>query len=175
MSLAGQFRAADSAEAGRGLNAMEGMSSPDAACAETAGAQAALRLRQGLGLVEEISAKLQRLDQLMLTGKPAEISEAAALIEQALQDAAPAFAAIAETMGALGASNLQAAAVQLREISQKDAAGLAEALRVALTRFAKRSVSANRRAVQLNRGLNAALKTLQALGVQESGRLIAEA
>jgi 3-deoxy-D-arabino-heptulosonate 7-phosphate (DAHP) synthase class II len=70
---------------------------------------------------------------------------------------------------------LIAAAAQLRHIAQEDAAGLAEALRFALARFAKRSVSANRRAQQLNRGLNAALKTLQAIGVQESGRLIAEA
>ncbi|OYV34800.1 MAG: hypothetical protein B7Z80_20240 [Rhodospirillales bacterium 20-64-7] len=154
MSMAGQFRSVD---------------------AEAAGAQTTLRLRQGLGLVEDLTTKLQRLDQLMLTGKPVEISEAAAAVEQALQEAAPAFAAIAETMGELGASTLQAAAVQLREISQQDAAGLAEALRVALTRFAKRSVSANRRAAQLNRGLNAALRTLQALGVQENGRLIAEA
>jgi hypothetical protein len=66
------------------------------------------------------------------------------------------------------------AAAQLRLIEQEDAAGLAEALRMALTRFAKKSV-ANRRAQQLNRGLNTALKSLQALGVQESGRLIAEA
>jgi hypothetical protein len=48
-------------------------------------------------------------------------------------------------------------------------------LRFSLSRFAKRSVAANRRAQHLNRGLNAALRTLQALGVQDSGRLIAEA
>ena len=39
----------------------------------------------------------------------------------------------------------------------------------------KRSANASRRAQHLNRGLNAALTTLQAIGVQESGRLIAEA
>jgi hypothetical protein len=132
-------------------------------------------LQQGLERVEDLSRKLQHLDNLMLTGKPVEISEAAAIVETALKSAAPAFAEIADTMGLLGASNLAAAAAQLRHIEEEDAAGLAEALRSALARFAKRSVSANRRAHQLNRGLNAALKTLQALGVQESGRLIAEA
>lgn len=132
-------------------------------------------LQQGLELVDDLSCKLQRLDDLMLTGKPNEISEAAAIVEFALKSASPAFAEIAETMGRLGACNLTAAAAQLRQIEEEDAAGLAEALRFSLARFAKRSVNANRRAVQLNRGLNAALKTLQALGVQESGRLIAEA
>jgi len=132
-------------------------------------------LRQGLELVDDLSRKLQCLDELMLTGKPNEISDAAATVEAALKSAAPAFADIADTMGRLGASNLAAAAAQLRRIEQEDAAGLAEALRFSLAKFAKRSASANRRAQQLNRGLNAALKTLQALGVQESGRLIAEA
>ncbi|MBU6448642.1 MAG: hypothetical protein KGQ26_03360 [Rhodospirillales bacterium] len=132
-------------------------------------------LAQGLELVEELTLKLQKLDSLMLTGKPNEISEAAASVEVALNDAAPAFAEIAEAMGRLGASNLAAAAAQLRHIEQEDEAGLAEALRGALTRFAKRSVNASRRAQQLNRGLSAALRSLQALGVQEAGRLIAEA
>lgn len=132
-------------------------------------------LRQGLELVEALSLKLHQLDALMLTGKPNEISEAAASVEVALQDAAPAFAEITEMMGRLGASNLAAAAAQLRHIEQTDAAGLADALRGALSRFAKRSVNATRRAQQLNRGLSAALRGLQALGVQEAGRLIAEA
>jgi hypothetical protein len=132
-------------------------------------------LQQGLDLVEDLSHKLQNLDHLMLGGKPNEISEAASVVESALKSASPAFAEIAEPMGRLGACNLTAAAAQLRRLEEEDAAGLAEALRFALARFAKRSVSANRRAQQLNRGLNAALKTLQALGVQESGRLIAEA
>ncbi len=134
-----------------------------------------LLLRQGLELVEELTLKLQRLDGLMLTGKPSEVSEAAAGVEAALNDAAPSFAEIAEAMGRLGASNLAAAAAQLRHIEQADAAGLADALRGALTRFAKRSANASRRAQQLNRGLSAALRSLQALGVQEAGRLIAEA
>ncbi|MDE8345202.1 MAG: hypothetical protein POH28_03340 [Acidocella sp.] len=132
-------------------------------------------LQRGLDLVEDLSVKLQTLDGLLLTGRPPEISEAAAIVETTLHAATPAFAEIAQTMGHLGASNLAAAAAQLREIEEQHAAQLAESLRFALARFAKRSVSANRRARQLNRGLNAALNTLQALGVQESGRLIAEA
>ena len=132
-------------------------------------------LSQGLQLVEDLSLKLAQLDALMLTGKPHEISDAAAAIEAALKASSPAFANIADTMGRLGACNLAAAAAQLRQIEEEQAAILADSLRIALTRFSKRSVSANRRAQQLNRGLNAALKTLAALGVQESGRLIAEA
>jgi hypothetical protein len=132
-------------------------------------------LRQGLALVEDLSQKLQHLDDLLLTGRPKEISATAASVEAALQAASPAFAEVAETMSRLGASNLAAAAAQLRRIEEEDAAGLAEALRAALARFSKRSVVANRRAQQLNRGVSAALRSLQALGVEESGRLIAEA
>lgn len=138
-------------------------------------AQATVLLRHGLALVEGLTARLQELDGLMLTGKPSEISQAAAGVEQALSESAPAFAEIAAMMGVLGASDLTAAAAQLRHIEQSEAAVLAEALRGSLTRFAKRSVSAGRRAQQLNRGLSAALRSLQALGVQDSGRLIAEA
>jgi len=132
-------------------------------------------LQHGLELVDDLARKLQHLDNLMLTGRPSEISEAAAIVEAALTNASPAFTEIASAMNRLGADNLIAAAAQLRRIEQEDAAGLAEALRFSLARFARRSVNANRRAQQLSRGLNAALKTLQALGVQESGRLIAEA
>jgi hypothetical protein len=161
MNIAGQFRNLDSA--------------PPALDIPRAADEVAHVLRHGLELVEDLSRKLHYLDTLMLTGKPNDISDAAATIEAALKAAAPSFAEIAEAMGRLGACNLTAAAAQLRKIEEEDAAGLAEALRIALTRFAKKSVSANRRAQQLNRGLNAALKSLQALGVQESGRLIAEA
>jgi hypothetical protein len=158
MSIAGQFRSVDTEPAPAGdLPPVSQV------------------LRHGLELVEDLSRRLQQLDALMLTGKPHEISEAAANIEAALKAAAPGFAEITETMGRIGACNLTAAAAQLRKIEEEDAAGLAEALRVALSRFAKKSASANRRAQQLNRGLNAALKSLHALGVQESGRLIAEA
>lgn len=138
-------------------------------------AQASVLLGQGLQLVESLSLKLQQLDGLMLTGKPSEISQAAANIEVALQESAPAFAEIASFMGELGASNLASAAAQLRHIEQVDAAKMAEALRGALTRFGKRSVSAGRRAQQLNKGLGATLRGLQAMGIKESGRLIAEA
>lgn len=137
--------------------------------------EASVLLGQGLDLVESLSLKLQQLDGLMLTGKPSEISQAAANVEVALQESAPAFAEIAALMGELGASNLASAAAQLRHIEQVDAAKMAEALRGALTRFGKRSVSAGRRAQQLNKGLGATLRGLQAMGIKESGRLIAEA
>jgi hypothetical protein len=132
-------------------------------------------LAHGLELVESLGGKLHHLDDMMLTGRPNEISDAAAAVEWAIKDASPAFAEIAETVSRLGASNLMTAAEQLRGIHEEDAAGLAEALRGALARFAKRSFCANKRAQQFNRGLSAALQSLQALGVQESGRLIAEA
>ncbi|HTQ72201.1 MAG TPA: hypothetical protein VMH92_11995 [Acidocella sp.] len=162
MSISGQFRPVDAPPPAGEAPAGEAL-------------PVTLLLRQGLALVEELTVKLQRLDGLMMTGKPNEISEAAASVEAALNNAAPSFSEIAQAMGQLGASNLAAAAAQLRHLEQADAAGLAEALRGALTRFAKRSVNASRRAQQLNRGLSAALRSLQALGVQEAGRLIAEA
>jgi hypothetical protein len=132
-------------------------------------------LKHGIELVEDLSRKLQSLDDLMLTGQPYQIAEAAAVVEGALSDAAPTFSDIASTMQSLGARNLQAAAAQFRRSELDDAARLTESLRSSLSRFAKRSVAANRRAANLNRGLNAALHTLHALGVRESGRLIAEA
>jgi hypothetical protein len=132
-------------------------------------------LKHGVALVEDLSHKLQSLDDLMLTGQPYQIAEAAAVVEAALSAAAPTFSDIATTMHTLGAGNLHAAAAQFRRSEMDDAARLAESLRFSLSRFAKRSVAANRRAQHLNRGLNAALRTLQALGVQDSGRLIAEA
>ena len=132
-------------------------------------------LRTGLDLVAGLHGKLLELDALLLTGRPAEIVEAAALVETSLKAAAPAFERIAAVVEQLGAGNLKSAALQLREAEQPDAAHLAEALRLALKRFATRSVQANRRAQHLTRGLNTALRSLQALGVHESGRLIAEA
>lgn len=138
-------------------------------------ARASVLLGHGLTVVEDLSLKLQQLDNLMLSGKPEDISQAAAMLEASLREAAPVFAEITDVMGELGVSNLAAAAAQLRHIEQANAAGIADALRGALTRFAKRSVSASRRAQQLNKGLSAALKGLQAWGMQESGRLIAEA
>jgi hypothetical protein len=132
-------------------------------------------LRNGLQLIDSLSTRLQQLDQLLLTGKPQDISEAAAAIDNALRHAQPAFAEISATMTRLGASNLAAAAAQLRHVEQDEAASLAEALRASLSSFSKRTLAANRRAAQLNRGLNAALRSLQALGMQETGRLIGEA
>lgn len=132
-------------------------------------------LRHGLDLVEDLSRKLQDLDTLLLSGRPHEISDAALVIETAIRDAGPAFQNIAATMNILGVPTLAAAAAQFRARDQDDAAGLAEALRRALARFAQKSVGANRRAQHLNRGLTAALRTLKTFGAQESGRLIAEA
>jgi hypothetical protein len=132
-------------------------------------------LHQGLDLVEDLSRKLQHLDELMLAGQPAEIADAAASVEAALKAASPAFSEIAATMERLGAASLQAASLQFRQSEQDAAAAVADALRDALARFARRSVAANRRAQHLNRGLNATLKTLHALGAHDTGRLIAEA
>lgn len=132
-------------------------------------------LHEGIELVGDLNRKLQNLDGLMLTGRPHEISEAALAVETSLNAASPLFSDIAATMARLGTNSLQATADRLRLSQQDDAAGLAEELRLALKRFAKRSVEANRRAKHLNRGLNAAMRSLQALGVQETGRLIAEA
>ncbi len=132
-------------------------------------------LQHGLDLIDDLTRKLHDLDALMLTGRAYEISDAALVIEAAISSASPSFQAIAVTMNSIGAQNLAAAALQFRAAQQNDAAGLAEALRRALARFAQKSVGANRRAQTLNRGLNAALRTLQAFGVQETGRLIAEA
>jgi len=132
-------------------------------------------LQSGLGLLAGLNSKMQSLDDLMISGTPEEIAEAAQLVELALKCASPTFSEIAATMEQLGAVNLRAAAETFRLTEQEDAASLTDALRHALARFAKRSVEAGRRAQQLNRGLTAALQTLHELGVQESGRLIAEA
>jgi hypothetical protein len=132
-------------------------------------------LRTGIQLIDSLSVRLQQLDQLLLTGKPQDISDAAAAIDNALRYAQPAFAEISATMTRLGASNLAAAAAQLRHVEEDEAASLAEALRTSLSRFSKHTLAANKRAAQLNRGLNAALRSLQTLGMQESGRLIGEA
>jgi len=132
-------------------------------------------LHQGLELVDDLNRKMKNLDGLMLIGPPGEIAEAAVAVESSLKAASPAFQEIAAIMEHFGISSLKTAAEQLRQSELGDAAALAEAFRVALKRFAKRSVGANRRAHHLSRGVNNALRTLQALGVQETGRLIAEA
>jgi len=132
-------------------------------------------LRQGLRLVEELHSRLCTLDEIMLTGRPEEITEAAIAVQTSLRDAAPAFSEIESAMHGLVAQNLREAAQEWRRAEQGDTAGLAESLRLALSRFGKRAAGANRRARQINNGLNAALRSLHFLGVQESGRLIAEA
>jgi len=132
-------------------------------------------LSRGLDVITDLSGKLTTLDRLLLTGKPHEIVSAAVDIEQSLGDAKPLFDMIADTMTQLGAHNLTVAAEQLRQVDDFGAASLAESLRAALSSFAKKSVNARTRASQLNRGLNVSLRALHALGVQESGRLIAEA
>jgi hypothetical protein len=132
-------------------------------------------LHQGLHLVDDLHGKLRILDDLMLSGRPHEIAEAAAVIETTLDAAAPGFSEISATMKLLGTTNLRSAAEYWRRTAQADAAGLADSLRLAIERFAKRSIRANRRAQQLNQGLNTALRTLHALGIHDSGRLIAQA
>ncbi len=135
----------------------------------------AATLHRGLDCIAELNTRLQHLDQMMLGGKPQEIADAAASVDGLLLMSAPVFKQISDVMQQLGAQNLQSAALFLRAREQEDAAGTADALRLALKRFATRSVAANRRAQHINRGLNTALRSLQAIGVQESGRLIAEA
>ncbi len=132
-------------------------------------------LHQGLELVADLNRKLQGLDDLMLSGRPQEIAAAANEVETGLAAAAPTFADIADTMKRFGTADLQSAADYLRRAEQEDAAGLADSLRLALKRFANHSIKASRRATSLHNGLQAALRSMQALGVENSGRLIAEA
>ena len=132
-------------------------------------------LHQGLERVADLNAKLQGLDDLMLSGRPQEIVAAANEVEAALAASAPTFSELIETMKRLGTADLRSAADYLRSAEQDDAASLAESLRQALKRFATRSVKAGRRATSLHAGLSSALRSMKALGVAESGRLIAEA
>jgi len=132
-------------------------------------------LQSGIEIVDDLHKKLAALDELLLTGRPAQITEAAMAIELSLKHTKPAFSDIVYAMRELGAPNLEAAVREWRRIDDQEIAGLAEALRRALGRFATRSVSASRRARQLNHGLNAAMRSLHSFGLEESGRLIAEA
>ncbi len=111
----------------------------------------------------------------MLVGQPLDIAEAASAVEASLRAASPAFLEITTSLDRLGLRNLQSAAQQFRQSDQDLAARLADQLRLALRRLAQRSAESDRRARNLSRGLNAALTTLQALGVEETGRLLAEA
>ncbi len=132
-------------------------------------------LRSGIEIVDDLHNKLAALDQLLLTGRPAEITDAAIAIEHSLQNTNPAFSEIVSAMRDLGAPNLEAAAREWRRTDDPETAELADALRKALSRFANRTVGAGRRARQLNNGINAAMRSLQSFGLEESGRLIAEA
>lgn len=148
--------------------------SDEAASSADRGAIVAM-LHQGLERVADLNLKLQGLDDLMLSGRPQEIAAAANEVEAALAASAPTFSELVETMKRLGTADLRGAANYLRGADQDDAASLADSLRMALKRFATRSVKAGRRATSLHNGLSAALRSMQALGVEDSGRLIAEA
>ena len=132
-------------------------------------------LHQGLERVADLNLKLQGLDDLMLSGRPQDIAAAANEVEAAVAASSPVFSEIVETMKRLGTADLRSAADYLRRAEQEDAAGLADSLRLALKRFANRSVKASRRATSLHNSLSTALRSVQALGVQKSGRLIAAA
>ncbi|HTJ91008.1 MAG TPA: hypothetical protein VL356_12630 [Acidocella sp.] len=132
-------------------------------------------LHQGLERVADLNLKLQGLDDLMVSGRPQDIAAAANEVEAALAASAPTFSEIIETMKQLGTADLRGAADHLRRADQDEAAGLADSLRLALKRFANQSVKAHRRATTLHNGLNTALRSVQALGVKNSGRLIAAA
>ena len=132
-------------------------------------------LHQGLEMVADLNLKLQSLDDLMLSGRPQEIAAAATEVEAALSTAALPFSEIVDTVKRFGSADLQSAAEYLRRVEQNEAASLAASLRLALKRVATRSVRASRRAASLHNGLSAALRSMQALGGKESGRLIAEA
>jgi hypothetical protein len=132
-------------------------------------------LHQGLDRVAALERSLQSLADLMLTGRPHAIADAAMAVELSLTEAEPIFLQIGHALNRIGAPRLQDAAQQLRRSDQPAAAAAAEALRAALKRFVKRSAACHRRAQSLSRGLNASLRTLHALGSIEQGRLIAEA
>jgi hypothetical protein len=135
----------------------------------------AAMLHQGLERVTELDRKLQGLDELLLSGRPQDIAAAASDVQETLTASEPTFSALVESIKQLGTANLHGAADYLRRADQDEAAGLADSLRQALKRFLNRSVKANRRATTLQNNLSAALRSMQALGVKNSGRLIAAA
>jgi hypothetical protein len=132
-------------------------------------------LDQALTRMAELQQSLQRLDDLMLTGRPHAIADAAMAVELSLSNAEAVFQQIRDALTGLGAARLQDAAKQLRQSDQTTAATAAETLRAALRRFAQQNAACYRRAQGLSRGLNASLRALHALGIVENGRLIAEA
>ena len=129
----------------------------------------------GLRMVADLERSLQGVDALLLTGRPHAIADAAKAMELSLSTAEPAIQRIVLALETLGAPRLRDAAQQLLGSDQANAAAAADALRTALKRFATRNDACHRRAQGLGRGLNASLRTLHALGLAGSGRLIAEA
>jgi hypothetical protein len=132
-------------------------------------------LQCGLGVVTDLERSLERLDVVLLTGRPHAIADAAKAMELSCSAAEPAFQRVALALETLGVARLGDAAQQLRRSDETAAAATADALRRALKRFARRNDACHRRAQGMSRGLSASLRTLQALGMAGSGRLIAEA
>jgi hypothetical protein len=132
-------------------------------------------LQCGLGVVSDLEQSLERLDGLLLTGRPHAIADAAKAMELSFSAAEPAFQRVALALETLGVDRLRDAAQQLRGSDEATAAATADALRRALKRFVRRNDACHRRAQGLGRGLSASLRTLHAYGMAGSGRLIAEA
>ena len=132
-------------------------------------------LQWGLCVVADLERSLEKLDVLLLTGRPDAIADAAKAMELSFSAAEPAFQRVALALETLGVTRLGDAAQQLRRSEETSAAATADALRKVLKRFARRNDACHRRAQGLSRGLSASLRTLQALGMAGSGRLIAEA
>ncbi len=132
-------------------------------------------LNQGLDQVTALALCLETLDELMITGRPPAIADAAMTVEHALSAAEPVFLRLGQALDRLGMPCLQDAANRLRRSDQGAAATSAESLGTSLRRFARRSAAYHRRAQSLSRGLTGSLRTLHALGLAGSGRLLAEA
>ncbi len=131
-------------------------------------------LLEGVDRIGALGACLQMLDELLVTGRPPAIADAARVVELSLSTAQPLFHEICTALDNLGTPRLQAASTRLCHADQATAAA-AECLSADLKRFAKRNAAYHRRAEGLSRGLTASLRTLHALGMAGSGRLLAEA
>jgi hypothetical protein len=132
-------------------------------------------LEGGLRMLADLEHSLERLDAVLLTGRPHAIADAAKAMELSFATAEPAFQRIVVQLETFGATRLRDAAQQLRRADQTTAAAAADSLRTALKRFVKRNDACYRRAQGLGRGLSASLRTIHGLGLTGNGRLIAEA
>ena len=132
-------------------------------------------LECGLNMIVDLERSLDRLDALLLTGRPHAIADAAKALELSLSTAEPTFYRLGLALHALGTPRLRDAAQHLRQSDQARAATAADFLWTSLKRFVYRNDTCRRRAQGLSRGLDASLRTLHALGMAGSGRLIAEA